>query len=271
MRPVVARFLLLSFGGLSKKDRICTLDLDVMRTDHSPNYTPRRRFLTEAEYKKLLAVVAPKRRSTVAFMVLAAPRNSEWQSVEIKDVDFTSLLRLRGTKTKNAWRHLPLRDHKKLSALLKDVIAGLPEGETFLFERWTNIRRDLISACKKVGIDPVTPNDLRRTFGTWCYRGGMQPARIALLLGHRDASMAERVYGVMDAESLAGDVAGVFNNMDLPTVEVPKASSCPPRKWDKPDVSGGGYGAHVTNRAVAPQSRKPHRAPNLGILRGLRG
>lgn len=91
------------------------------------------------------------------------------------------------------------------------------------------LRRDLIGARKKVSIDPVTPNDLHRTFGTWCYRGGIQPARIALLLGHLDASMVERVYGVMDAESLAGDVAGVFNKMDLPAVEVPKASSCPPR------------------------------------------
>lgn len=91
------------------------------------------------------------------------------QVLFVKDVDLQSLLTLRGTKTPNAWRYLPLRDHEKLSALLKAVIEALPEGETQLFDRWTNVRRDLIAACKRAGIETVTPNDLRRTFGTWCY------------------------------------------------------------------------------------------------------
>jgi len=48
----------------------------------------------------------------------------------------------------------------------------------------------------------VSPNDLRRTFASWCWQAGMQPSRIALLLGHRDARMVERVYGVLDADTL---------------------------------------------------------------------
>src|SRR5262249_52978069 len=53
---------------------------------------------------------------------------------------------------------------------------------------------------------------------TWCWQGGMHPARIALLLGHRDARMVERVYGVLESGALGSDVAAVFNKPDLPSV-----------------------------------------------------
>ncbi len=244
---------------LAKKDRICQLDLDIIRTDHEPNYVPRRRFLTEGEYKKLMKELSPKRKATIAFMVLAAPRDSEWQNVQRQDVDFTSLLTLRGTKTEGAYRHLPLKAHKKLAKLLKGVVAALPEDEDFLFPEWSNIRRDLHVACGKADIDPISPNDLRRTFGTWCYRGGMLPARIALLLGHRDARMVERVYGVMDAASLGADVAGVFNKMDLPDIETPSISATkkPRRKRDKSGIERMQSGADMARMAQRPETKKP--------------
>jgi len=45
----------------------------------------------------------------------------------------------------------------------------------------------------------------------------MQTARIALLLGHRDARMVERVCDVMDNRTLGRDVAAVFKGMALPS------------------------------------------------------
>ncbi len=212
---------------LAKRNGLLHGDLDRLRTDHSPNYQPRRRSLTVPEYTNLLMALPPKRRATVAFIVLSAPRDSEWPNVERSHVDFDSVLTLPGTKTRRAWRQIPLREHTDLAELLKQVLAELPPDQERLFEPWLNIRRDLHVACDRAEIPHVSPNDLRRTFATWCWQGGMHPSRIALLLGHCDARMVERVYGVLDSGSLGGDVATVFNRLNLPRVSVPKAGS----KW----------------------------------------
>src|SRR5215813_2966808 len=171
--------------------------------------------------------LSPHRRATVAFIVLTAARDSEWQSMERCHVNFDSVLTLPGTKTRGAWRQIPLREHADLTELLKQVLEALPEEQERLFEPWLNIRRDLHAACARAGVPPVSPNDLRRTFATWCWQGGMHPARIALLLGHRDARMVERIYGVLESGALGSDVAAVFDKLDLPSVPVPVAGD----KW----------------------------------------
>src|SRR6266851_1717879 len=231
---------------LAKRNGLLHGDLDRLRTDHSPNYQPRRRFLTVSEYKSLLAALPAHRRSTAAFIVLTSARDSEWPSVERVHADFDSVLTLPGTKTRRAWRQVPLREHADLAHLLRQVLDALPEKQQRLFEPWLNIRRDLHTACARARIPHVSPNDLRRTFASWCWQGGMHPSRIALLLGHRDARMVERVYGVLDAGSLGGDVATVFNRLDLPSVSVPKAGS----KW-------------VTNNGQKLRQKRQVRRPTL--------
>lgn len=193
-----------------------TGSLERLRADHSPGYVPRRRFLTPEEYGALLRVLPEKRRTTVAFMVLTAARDSEWRSVTRAHVDLENALVLPGTKTTRSWRRLPLKNSPDLLALMKSVLTSGPKTGP-IFSTWTNIRRDLRVGCAKAGIDPVSPNDLRRTFATWCWQGGMHPSRIALLLGHRDSRMVERVYGVLDSATLGNEVAAVFGPLMLPS------------------------------------------------------
>jgi integrase len=71
-----------------------------------------------------------------------------------------------------------------------------------LFRAWSNARRDLADACRRAGIAKVSPNDLRRTYGTWLRLGGVEPSLIGAAMGHADSRMVERVYGRMPAESL---------------------------------------------------------------------
>lgn len=87
----------------------------------------------------------------------------------------------------------------------------------------------------------------------------MQPIRIALLLGHRDATMVEGVYGVMDAQSLAGDIAGVFNNMDLPEVEVSNQSLR--GEWDKNGITKKPPTANMARMAKLNPKPKKSKAP----------
>jgi integrase len=203
---------------LAKRREQFVGDLERLRTDLSPNYQPRRRFLTVEEYRKIIDALSPKRRATVAFIVLTSARDSEWRSVERSHVDFSSVLTLPGTKTRRAYRKIPLREHVHLADLLGNVIKELPADQMKLFPEWTNIRRDLHDACRRAGIEHVSPNDLRRTFATWCWHGAMDTSRIALLLGHRDSRMVERVYGVLDSATLGNDISRVFGHLDLPTV-----------------------------------------------------
>ena len=159
-------------------------------------------------------------------------------------VDLAGLLTLPGTKTDAALRDIPLRDHVQLRELMEQVLTSLPADQRRLFAPWSNIRRDLHDACKRVkaslaaeadraakggragaaaalqreaeGFPLVSPNDLRRTFGKWCRLQGMASDRIAVLLGHTDSRMVERVYGRLDASDLGADVARVFAGLDLP-------------------------------------------------------
>ena len=44
---------------------------------------------------------------------------------------------------------------------------GARPGQDLRFRPWTNVRRGLLDACKRVGIERCSPNDLRRTYGRW--------------------------------------------------------------------------------------------------------
>jgi integrase len=64
-----------------------------------------------------------------------------------------------------------------------------PQGvEGLLFLPWQNVRRDLAQACDRAGIEPCTPNDLRRTCATWLRQAGAAPDLIAPVMGHTDTA-----------------------------------------------------------------------------------
>jgi integrase len=236
--------------------------LEAIRADDfSAGYVPRRTFLTVPQFNLLLGCLAERRKATVAFLVYCAARDSEWQRVERHHVDLDGTLILPGTKTEGAHREIPLRDHGPLRALLDHALEVMPDEQRYLFPAWSNIRRDLHEACdrvkakllaeadklavngrkkeaaalkREVELFPmVSPNDLRRTFGTWCRVQGMPTDRIAVLLGHADSRMVERVYGRIDARQLGPELGRVFGALDLPAITVPStAADCDSRVID---------------------------------------
>jgi hypothetical protein len=70
-----------------------------------------------------------------------------------------------------------------------------------------NLQRSLARACARAGIAACTPNDLRRTYGTWLRLAGVAPATIGAAMGHADGRMAERVYARLDAAALGERLA----------------------------------------------------------------
>jgi integrase len=156
---------------------------------------PGTRHLSLPDVARLVAALPRERAAVVAFLVAFG---ADWSSVLVAapgDIDLeagTALIR--GTKTETRWRRLPiLAPFRKLAKL---AAAGLP------FKPWGNVRRDLAVACRRLGLERVTPRDLRRSHGQALRALGVEPQLIAPMLGHVDSRMVERVYGRITPEAL---------------------------------------------------------------------
>jgi integrase len=173
----------------------------VMPSGFSPDYNPKSRYLTVDETHLLFAELLPDRSAFTAFIIATGARLSEAVLARLEDVNLNKgLILLRGKKTRQARRRVPIVGfgHPLIDHALKYA-----EGtEGLLFKPWENVRNDLAAACKRAGIDKVTPNDLRRTCSTWLRQHDVEPHLIGAMLGHTDSRMVERVYGRMPAENL---------------------------------------------------------------------
>lgn len=158
-------------------------------------YIPRERWLTHGEYRSLLAALEPadgrQRRDRRAYVVAwchLGLRASELYGLRWSDVDWDQrIVRVRGTKTKGADRVLPL-NNEAFAALDSRTHLAKP------FPVWGNVRRDLIAACGRAKIAPVTPNDLRRTFASWLANAGVSMFATSRLMGHKSTAMVDLVY-----------------------------------------------------------------------------
>lgn len=170
---------------------------DVMPLDFSPGYKPRERALSEREISKLLMALPAKRAALVAFLLATgATYPSEVVNLRKSDINLTKwMVRLRGTKRDTRDRLVPIVRFAR--PWLRRAMPYAP------FEPWSNVRRDLESACERAGIMRCSPNDLRRSIATLMRARGVEPSLIGAYLGHADSRMAERVYGRLAPEQLA--------------------------------------------------------------------
>jgi integrase len=173
----------------------------VMPEGFESGYQPKKRFLTGPEAQALLAELTPDRAARVAFILATGARWGETDRARHHDIQIDAeRVLLRGTKTELAARTVPIvgAGHDLLAHVLRYA-----EGDGgLLFRPWGNSRHDLTQACERAGIPAVSPNDLRRTFGTWLRLHGVAPHFIGVAMGHADSRMVERVYGRIPEENL---------------------------------------------------------------------
>ncbi len=74
---------------------------------------------------------------------------------------------------------------------------------------WGKVNRDLKAACKRAGIDAVSPNDLRRTFASWLLQAGVTSSVVAALLGHTTTTLVDLTYGRLDQGTLRDAVGKI--------------------------------------------------------------
>jgi integrase len=155
---------------------------------------PKKRWLTPLELVGLATVLPANRMAQIAFMVATGAEVGAVARAKASDVDGWRV-HVHGKKraTRDRWVPVVLPEQR---ILLRWALANADGGiGGRLFSAWANIRRDFIDAAKKIGIEPFSPNDLRRTYSTWLVGEGKALAHIAPAMGHKDTRMLERHYG----------------------------------------------------------------------------
>ncbi len=176
--------------------------------DVAPRYRPRERNLTPEELGGLLRASAPRLRSLVAVTVSTGARLSEALKLSRGDVGSDWVAHLEGTKTEESDRVIPVLG--PFRELLASAFPYIP------LESYRNVTRDLAAACKRAGIERVTPNDLRRTHATLLISAGVDREVVRRLLGHKTSAMVERVYGRPTPEALAQLASPALETLRLP-------------------------------------------------------
>src|SRR3954466_11000031 len=93
-------------------------------------------------------------------MVATSANWRECTRARREDIDAESgWVHLRGTKRQTRDRRFVVA-HPALLSLLRYAAEHAP-GQDLLFPPWTNVRRDLVDACQRAGIERCSPNDLR--------------------------------------------------------------------------------------------------------------
>jgi integrase len=232
----------------------------VMPDGFSTDYKPRERFLTAREAQALLGQLEPDRAARVAFILATGARWGESERARAQNIDMSrGLALLRGTKTKTSERFVPVVG---FSVPLLEHALEHREGEApLLFLPWSNVRRDIAAACARAGIPTCTPNDLRRTFGTWWREHEVEPHLIGFLLGHKDSRMVERVYGRMPVQSLGRALERRLP--PEPQVSVNTSPASP-----SPDCSTCAANPGQTERHMRPRRRAEARFPAGFLVSG---
>jgi integrase len=199
---------------LAAKKELFQADPNNIIPELEDDYTPRTRFLLPMELVALVRELGEDERAAmVAFIVATSARWGEAQRAQREDVTERGgvvFAKLRGTKTKKSAREVPILGAAQglLAWALERVGVQHTQGRARadrqgMFPNWNSVRRDLVAACRRAGIQPVSPNDLRRTFATWMQQAGAGNDLIAQAMGHTDSRMVERVYGKMGSDDLA--------------------------------------------------------------------
>ncbi len=196
------------------------------------SYVPRDRVLTENDYRQLRANIAPDRRMHLDLLTQCGMRAGEVERLRVGDVDVTNArLRAPGKKGRKdrAERWIPIPPD--LEEALTEQLEGRKPDEALLAP-WTNQRRALRTAAERVGIPPLSANDLRRSFATWLAERGVPEMITAALMGHANSGMVRRVYARIgdDAKRVAMATMPRFNVLGPPSSDTAPAPPTTPAR-----------------------------------------
>lgn len=175
--------------------------------EFSANYQPKQTWLTIEQFEALcLKMDTDHRKLWVSLAALGGMRAGEVERLSWAMVHFDeNRIHVPGTKTLASKRRVPMAPSLRARLLAVPVAdrVGLVVGA------WGNVRRDLHAACVRADVPKVSPNDLRRTFGSWLVQKGHPLLTIAGLMGHSSTRMLELVYGKPSSKNYEDAIASL--------------------------------------------------------------
>jgi len=178
------------------------------------------RFLTKEEVQMLLENSSNWLRPILTVMLNTGIRESERARLKFKDLDFDKKrLLVHSPKTKN-YRAIPMNEQVEETLLwLKENYISLnsyktlerkPHQKEYVFcnedgSPVLKIKKALANACKKAGLQGVTPHTLRHTFASHLVMSGVDLNTVQRLLGHTSISTT-MVYSHLTEDHLARGV-----------------------------------------------------------------
>ena len=149
-----------------------------------------------------------------------------------------------------------------------------------MLRSWANACTDLRAACKRAGIERVTPHTFRHTFGSWLVQAGVDTFVVGRLMGHKDSKMVERYYGHLAPKNKSEAMSRLprFPALFPPetaTTEVAEACATGvPNLVAIPGANGAhgasGGASFRTKKAAASEEMRPLSAGSVGEGRRTR-
>lgn len=176
---------------------------------------PRTRFLSQDEYRSLLAASSAHVRDAIVLAVETGLRRSEQFSLEWRQIDWERReVVLEVTKTETP-RRVPLSP-KALSWLRSQWERIDPDVTRFVHEkpdhsRYVDMHRGFLNACGRAGIENLRWHDLRHTFASWFVQNGGELYHLSRILGHTTLAMTTR-YGHLRTADLHDALNKVAQN-----------------------------------------------------------
>jgi integrase len=185
---------------LGHKHKLYTGDATQWWPDALRNvYTPRDRWLTLEEFRRLRMAAFIGRRDHLDAYVYTGATYSELYRIRAEHVVGDRVF-IDGTKTKHRKRWVPI--HASIALMMARLVATSDGGQ--LFRPWLsqNMGKSLGRWCVKAGIERVSANDLRRTFASWMASAGVPSLHVSRLMGHaKESAMVARVYAQLSDQS----------------------------------------------------------------------
>lgn len=170
--------------------------------DFDPGYVPRERVASSEDLVGLFDVCLPHEWGAVCAIMGTGARLSEALSLRARDVSFTKrTCRIRGTKTEGSDRVIPIVDRCGMSLWLFAALPWLPL-------TWDLMSKGLPARCRQAGIEPLTPNDLRRTVATRLIESGVDAYTVTKITGHKGITMLQKVYDRSSTASVRERIDG---------------------------------------------------------------
>lgn len=181
--------------------------------------TPRLRYLSDDESRRIVNAVDPVFRPMVKAALLTGARYAELTRLEARDFDRQSkTVMLRETKASKP-RAVYLDDEG--AQLFADATAG-KIGSALVFprpdgKRWgaSQQARPLAAACKAANLEHTGFHDLRRTYGARLALRGVPIAVIAEALGHADERITRRHYAHLCPSYVADTVRNAIAGLGI--------------------------------------------------------